>query len=163
MNLYEITEQYNNALNELLYNEEIPEEAAIDTIEMLEGELVAKGQNVAAFILNVSYDIEALKQHEASIAARRKSLESRQNWLRQYLLTNMLKSGITEIKATDNTFTVKLCAGKESVCIDDESKLDDRFFKIKKEVSKTLISESIKNGQEVLGAHLEKKPYITIK
>lgn len=163
MKLYEITDQYNSAINELLYNEDIPETAAIYTLEALEGELVAKGQGVAAFILNLNYDIETLKAHEKTIATKRKSLESKQEWLRSYLLTNMLKSGISEIKAVDGTFSVKLSAGREFICIDDESKIDDKYFIVKKEVSKTLIGAAIKEGEEVTGAHIERKPYITIK
>jgi hypothetical protein len=163
MKLYEITDQYNNALNELLYNEDIPQDAAIDTLEALEGELVAKGQNVAAFILNLNYDIETLKAHEKTIAAKRKAMESKQEWLREYLLTKMMKSGITEIKAIDGSFKVKFSEGRESVVIDNDELIDERFLKVKTEVSKSAIQEAIKNGEAVKGAHIEKKPYITIK
>ena len=73
MSLYHMTEQYRAALAELS-DADLPEEVVADTLEALEGELVQKGQAVAAFALNLGAEIEAIKaavkQQEIASAER---------------------------------------------------------------------------------------------
>ncbi len=163
MKLYQLADEYRQAL-EVLDDPELPEEVVRDTLEALQGGLVQKGQAVAAYALNLSAEIEALKAHEKRVAAKRKTLEGREEWLRGYLKSNMELCGINEIKAIDGTFTAKLGKGRPSVVIDNEKLLpdDSEFVRWKREVDKTAIAAAIKNGQEVPGAHLETRPTLRI-
>ena len=163
MSLYHMAENYRAALVELS-DPELPEEVVADTLEALEGELMQKGQAVAAFALNLAAEVEAVKAVEKRISDRRKALEKREQKLRDYLRENMEKAGITEIKAIDGSFTAKLAKGRPSVVIDDESLIpdDSEFVKWKREVSKTAIAEAIKAGQEVPGAHIEVRPSLRL-
>lgn len=163
MKLYQLADEYQQAL-EVLDDPELPEEVVRDTLEALQGGLVQKGQAVAAYALNLSAEIEALKAHEKRVAAKRKTLEGREEWLRGYLKSNMERCGINEIKAIDGTFTAKLGKGRPSVVIDNEKLLpdDSEFVRWKREVDKTAIAAAIKNGQEVPGAHLETRPTLRI-
>jgi hypothetical protein len=143
---------------------ELPEEVVRDTLEALQGGLVQKGQAVAAFALNLSAEIEALKAHEKRVAAKRKTLEAREAWMREYLKSNMERCGISEIKAIDGTFTAKLQKGRPSVVIDNEQLIpdDSDFVRWTRSVDKTAIAAAIKNGQEVPGAHIETRPALRI-
>lgn len=163
MKLYQLADEYQQAL-EVLDDPELPEEVVRDTLEALQGGLVQKGQAVAAYALNLSAEIEALKAHEKRVAAKRKALEGREEWLRGYLKSNMECCGINEIKAIDGTFTAKLGKGRPSVVIDDDKLIpdDSEFVRWKREVDKTAIAAAIKNGQEVPGAHLETRPTLRI-
>lgn len=163
MKLYQLADEYQQAL-EVLDDPELPEEAVRDTLEALQGGLVQKGQAVAAYALNLSAEIEALKAHEKRISAKRKTLEAREEWLRGYLKSNMERCSITEIKAIDGTFTAKLGKGRPSVVIDDEKLIpdDSEFVRWKREVDKTAIAAAIKAGQEVPGAHVETRPTLRI-
>lgn len=163
MSLYHMAEQYRTALAELT-DAELPEEVVADTLEALEGELIQKGQAVAAFTLNLQAEIDAIKAVEKRISDKRKSLEKREAHLRDYLRVNMEKAGITEIKAIDGSFTAKLQKGRPSVVIDDESLIpdDSEYIRWKREVNKTAIAAAIQAGAEVAGAHLETKPALRL-
>lgn len=163
MKLYQLADEYQQAL-EVLDDPELPEEVVRDTLEALQGGLVQKGQAVAAYALNLSAEIEALKAHEKRVAAKRKTLEAREAWFREYLKTNMERCGISEIKAIDGTFTAKLGKGRPSVVIDDEKLIpdDSEFVRWTRSVDKTAIAAAIKNGQEVPGAHVETRPSLRI-
>jgi len=163
MSLYHMTEQYQRALAELA-DADLPEEVVADTLEALEGELIQKGQAVAAFALNLVAEIEAVKAVEKRISDRRKALERRADGLREYLRTNMEKAGIGEIKAVDGTFTAKLGKGRPAVVIDDEALIadDSEFIRWRREVNKTAIAEALKAGEQVPGAHLETKPSLRL-
>lgn len=163
ISLYHMAEQYQQALI-ALSDPELPEEVVADTLEALEGELVQKGQAVAAFALNLGAEIEAIKAVEKRISERRKALEKREQRMRDYLRDNMERCGITEIKAVDGSFTAKLAKGRPSVVVDDESLIpdDSSYVRWKREVSKTAIAEAIKNGQDVPGAHIEIKPSLRL-
>lgn len=163
MSLYHMAEQYRTALAELT-DAELPEEVVADTLEALEGELIQKGQAVAAFTLNLQAEIDAIKAVEKRISDKRKSLEKREAHLRDYLRVNMEKAGITEIKAIDGSFTAKLQKGRPSVVIDDESLIpdDSEYVRWKREVNKTAIAAAIQAGAEVAGAHLETRPALRL-
>lgn len=163
MKLYQLADEYQQALN-VLDDPELPEEVVRDTLEALKGGLVQKGQAVAAFALNLAAEIEALKAHEKRVAAKRRSLEGREEWLRTYLKASMERCGISEIKAIDGTFTAKLGRGRPSVVIDDEKLIpdDSEFVRWTRSVDKTAIAAAIKAGQEVPGAHVETRPTLRI-
>jgi hypothetical protein len=164
MKLYEISEQYDSALNALLYAEDMPEDAIQDTLEALEGELMEKGKAVAAYTLNLAAEIDMIDAHIKAMQAKVKVLKSRDQWLRHYLKTNMLRVGITEIKANDGTFTAKIGKGRESIVIDDESLLPECCFEVKREASKTKIKMYMEDGLILDGAaHIERNPTLTIK
>jgi len=63
ISLYHMTEQYRQAMAELT-DANLPEEVVADTLEALEGELLQKGQAVAAFALNLGAEVEAIKAAE---------------------------------------------------------------------------------------------------
>ena len=161
MKLYEIAKEYEGALN-ALSEMDLTLEVVEDTLSAIKGEVVDKGRAVGAYILNLEADIGTLKEHESRIAARRKSLETRLNWLREYLRENMEKCGIKKIESP--FFTATLLPPKESVVIDDLSLIPPDYKRIKEEADKTLITKAIKDGYEVKGAHLAPgKPGIRIK
>jgi len=121
MKLYEITSQYNEALNTLstMVDEgSLPVEAMSDTLEAIGGELQEKAKNVGAWIKNLEIDAKALKEAEAAFAARRKSIQSRLDWAKEYLHSNMEKSGITEIDC--QLYSLKIQNNPPSVAITGE-------------------------------------------
>lgn len=164
ISLYHMTEEYRQALQELS-DADLPEDVVRDTLEALGGELIKKGEAVAAFALNIGAEIDAIKAVEKRISDRRKALEKRAENMREYLRTNMEKAGIGEIKAIDGSFTAKLGKGRPSVVIDDEDAIpdDSEYVRWSKAPNKTAIADAIKAGKEVPGAHLETKPTLTIR
>ena len=161
--LYQMVDEYREALAGLA-DMDLDDQTMADTLEGLQGELVVKGQNVAAFALNLEAEARAMKEAEQRIAKRRRALENKSKHLRDYLRINMERSGITEISANDKSFKVKLMKGRPSCVIDDESALPPDYIEEVKttKVDKRLITQAIKDGYEVPGAHLETKPALKI-
>lgn len=155
MKLYELTKDYSEFLA-VASNEEFDEQTIADTLEGIKGEIEEKGRNVAAYAQNLEADALAMKEAENRIAARRKAIERRIEWMKDYLRTNMEKCGITKIECPE--FSVTL--GKPSdVCeILDESLLPEDYVvtKVTKAPDKKLILKAIKDGFEVNGARIGK-------
>lgn len=162
LSLYHMTEDYRTALA-VLSESDIDEQTIADTLEGLKGELAIKAQNVAAFYLNLEAEAEAVKAAEKKMQERRKSLEKRVAQMKDYLLRNMVAAEIHEIKANDGSFRVRVMQGRESVVIEDEAKLPPDYLVAKYEPSKTLISQAIKDGYEVPGARIERKPSLRVE
>ena len=64
----------------------------------LGGELEDKAINVAKFFRNMEATADAIKIAEADMAKRRKALENRVKWLKNYIKENMEISGISDIE-----------------------------------------------------------------
>jgi len=163
MNLYQISNEFQEqALS--LSDLDLDETTLNDTLEGLIFPVEVKATNVAAFVLNLEADVSAIKQAEERLAARRQSIENRAKHLRQYLLTNMERCGITEITANDKTFAIKLKQNPESVKIDDEAVIPPDYFveKVSKSLDKTLVKKAIKDGAAVPGCHLERGTRLVI-
>ena len=163
--LYTVADRYLQDL-EKLSDLDLPEEVVRDTIEGLQGDMQEKCTNVAAFIRNTEALAEQIKQAEATMAARRKALENRADRIRQYLLENMLRTGITKIESP--WFKIALAKNPPSVVVDDEDTLKfahPEFVKVvtTESLDKAAIKEAIKAGQIVEGAHLVQSERVTIK
>ena len=132
MTLFEVTAEYNNALNDLYDLEQsgaIDSQTFLDTMQSLEGGLVDKAKRVGAYIRNTKAMAQQIKDAESNMAKRRKSLESHAKGLEDYLLNNMIESGITEINSP--WFDLKIKKTPAAVKIADNTKLPEEFLTIK--------------------------------
>lgn len=126
-----------------------------------------KGANVAAYILNMGAQLDAMTEHMLRIKERHEALANRQEKLREYLQANMKRTGITEIAANDGTFLVKLYIERDaSVEIYDEKQIPAQFLTTPKppepKPSKAEIGKALKAGQDVPGARIIKRDRLTI-
>lgn len=163
MHLYELTAEYRE-FQQLVESEEFDEKTIADTLESIQGEIKDKGRNVAAFLQNLEADVEALKAAESRIAARRRTIENRAEWLKEYLRSNMERCGISKIECPE--FVVTLGKPRDVCEIVNEDELPELYVKTKvtKSPDKTLILNAMKDGYNVPGARIGKsKPSLTIK
>ena len=65
-------------------------------------------------------------------------------------------------KVEVGTFKVSTRKSK-AVMISDDAKIDDRFYVIKKEISKTLIKEALDKGESIAGATMQENQSIQIR
>ena len=129
MKLYELANDYQRALIELPESG-FDEQTIADTLEGLEGALTIKAQNVAAYVLNLEAEIEAVKAVAKRISERAEILENRAKSLRNYLYVNMKRSGISEIKANDGSFTAKIRMNPPAVEIVPDVILPTEFIRL---------------------------------
>lgn len=161
--LYEIESRYHGALD-MLYDPEIPEDAVIDTLESIEGEMEMKAENYAAMIGSLEASAAAIKEAEQKQAARRKSLENKAARLRARLLDAMQAGGVPKFETP--RFRIAIRANPESVAVDDEAAIPNdykREIPSRFEPDKGLIRAALKEGFEVPGVHLIRTTRLEIK
>lgn len=124
--LYEIAETYRHAL-ETLGDMDLPEEVVKNTLEGLQGDLQAKGTNVAAFCLHLEAMAEAIKAAEGKMAHRRKVLSNRADNIREYLKTCMETAGIQKIESPH--FKLQIKKNPPKTVIDDEALIPTEFMR----------------------------------
>lgn len=160
MNLYEINNDLQNALLNLT-----DEDGAI--IEGMEGQIDSlfsakqdKLLNCAKYIKQQSAFIDMLKAEEKALQARRKTIENRNQWLIEYVKSNM------ELGEKAEDAQVKLSTRKTaSVNIIDFDSLPTEFVKVIPEeykADKIAIKKAFKSG-EVAGAELSESYNVSIK
>ena len=166
MNLYALTTQYEKAFLALA-DGEFDEETISDTLEGMEGELIEKAQNVMAYALNLEAEAESLKAIKERVAARQNAAENKVKWMKDYLSRNMAAAGITEIASIDGLFTIKLQIGRDEILVIDEpGQIPQslyRHIKESLEPDKSAIKKAIKSGEQIYGAHIEKKNRLVIE
>ena len=159
--LYQLTQDFRSQLDELF--DENGE--ATPAFEEFRVQLGNKINQVAAYVLNCESDADQCKQAIERIQARRKAYERKVERLKGYLAENMKVAGITEIKAVDSSFVVKLYPDRdESVQIDDGIAFPIERCNIKPpEPSKLKIKAAILAGEPIIGARIITKDRLVIK
>lgn len=117
MRLYELTEQY-QALQDMMYEPEVDEQTLKDTMEAVWGEIEEKADGYAKIILSMKADIAALQEEENRLYARRKRLEERSKYLKDFLEANMREVGKTKFKTTLFSFNIQKNGGLQPLVID---------------------------------------------
>ncbi len=164
LTLYEISNNYLQALDFLTDPElDLPIEAVNDTLEGLAGELEEKAVNVAKFMRNMETAAGAIKQAEEAMAKRRKALESRVKWLKDYLKANMEACGIGKIECP--FFKLAIQKNPEAVDVLDEEAIPKQFKEktVTWKIHKIEIKEAIQKGEKVPGAVLVNGTRLVIK
>lgn len=166
LTLYSITDRFLQAF-EALPDSGLDEATIFDTLESIEGELVEKGRAVAAFYLNLEAEADAVEAMANRLKERAKAARARTEAMRSYLLTNMQRAGITEIKAEDGTFTAKIKKNPPAVEIWAPEFIPEEFMRTPEPPppapSKSAIKEALAAGTEVPGARLTQSVRLDIK
>lgn len=126
-----------------------------------------KSASVVAYILNRDLELEAIDGVIAKLQKRKKSIVSRQDWLRTYLRDQMKRTGTTEISANDGSFKAKLLVERDaSVEIFEEGLLPADYMReipASYAPDKKLIKKALDDGFDVPGARIVKKDRLEIK
>jgi hypothetical protein len=161
--LYELAASH-RALADKLNDLDLDEQTISDTLESESGDLMEKGTNVAKVFRNMESFAAQIKEAEAQMAARRKSIEKRAESLKAYLKTNMEIAGISKIESP--WFVISIKQNPESVVIDAESEIPEDYLR---EIpatyapDKAMIKQAMKDGFNVPGVHLARSTRIEIK
>ncbi len=124
MILYEMRSEYSQALREM-------EEAGFDsetienTLGGLQVELADKIKNVAFYIRNTESEIVAIDSEIKRLSGMKKSRSNSADRLKEYLLENMVATGVT---VDDPIMPVKLAKCPPSLGAIDESKVPEIFW-----------------------------------
>ena len=162
MNLY--------TANELARLEQHVDEDGVINIEAFNQSQVAlrdKQLAVVAYLKNEVVKIDMLDNAIKELQARKKHMQTRHDWLKQYLLVNMQENGISEISALDSTFSAKIKTNPPKLIIDDAGKIPADLYVYPDapppHPNNELIKEKLKAGEVIEGARLEQGKRVDIK
>lgn len=164
LTLYEISQDYLQALDLFTDPEaDIPMEAALDTLEGIEGQLQDKAVNVAKFVQNLNATASAIKEAEQQMCRRRKAIENRAVWIKDYLKANMEAAGITKIESP--WFRLAIQKNPEAVEIFDEASLPDDFKTevVTVKIDKAAIKQAVRDGFEIPGVMMTRSTRLAIR
>ena len=153
MKLRDIAEQHNQ-LALMADNDELSADEVKDTFDLIEGAFNDKAVSLVAVTLNMGYDVKVIKDEIKRLQARVKSIESKQNSMRDYLKYNMQKSGISNIKCP--MFSITLAKGREIVEVNDSSLVPSDYVEIDvvEKVDKRKLLADLKEGKDIPGCSL---------
>jgi hypothetical protein len=161
ISLYKAADELAPLLDQIDDDGVISDELA-DALSIFEG----KGVAVIAYILNCEAQAQMINDAAEKMKARAKPFLNKSERLKQYLLDNMKRTGITNIESAE--FTAKLDLNRDkSVEVYEQALLPEKFLKQPKPVEpspdKIAIKKAIESGEEIQGARIIAKDRLTIK
>lgn len=159
MKLFELSQMYNDTLDEVTDNDELSPQIIDDVMTGIEADFKEKGVAVASYFKNMEVDIKAIKEAEADMKERRLAMEKKVSSLKKYLLDNMIRTEITKIECP--YFKISVRNNPISVQVLDESDIPDNF-KITKQVT-SIDKKSIKDAGGCPGVELVSGKSLQIK
>lgn len=137
--LYEMTGQYLEALDFLTDPANaVDQQTAVDTMEAMDGSIDEKMLNTARFILEMEHQSEGIKAAMDRMAARKKTLDNRAEWLKGYLKAAMEQTG--KNKVSDAFNALSLVKNRAHVVIEDPILIPEEY---KETVSELKINKKL--------------------
>lgn len=163
MNLYQISAEYQQILENLYDDEGNLNEQELIKFEENQVELNAKAVTIASYIKNLDAERKAIDEAKKQMADREKRYEKKISHMETYLKNNMERCGITKI--THPYFDINLKRCPPSVFIEDINLLPTEYFRYKTEISpdKVKIKEEFLNGVVIPGVTIKSNTRIVIK
>ena len=154
--LYKLAGAFCEIAQLLVDESDMPNEIINEILDAQSGEFSEKAWNVAAMVLQFDAEADMVRTAEKRMSARRKTLESRADWLRDYLLVQLIRTGTNELSSAE--FVVKVCDNPPRTIIDDEEAIPDDYKEEETVISikKAELRSAMLDGEIIPGAHLEK-------
>ncbi len=151
-NIYELTSNYDHLLN-MLYDEDVDEQAILDTLESIEGDIEDKADGYAKIIKELEMQSNARKIEAKRLMESARVLDNRIKMLKSNLFNCMKFTGKTKFTTNLFSFNIVKNGGKQPLTIDRD---------VPKEYTKTItendtdkIRKALENGENLPFAHLE--------
>lgn len=128
LSMYQMTEEWQNIF-EMLCDPEIPEEAVLDTIEMIEADMDIKADSYAKIMKSMDGDIAAIDGEIKRLQERKNSLRNRKNWLKSGLENMMRTTGRTKFKTALFSFNIQKNGGSVPVILDPDMPVPAEWLK----------------------------------
>lgn len=162
MNLYELTEQMQNAIDSLIVDEETGEVTGFEAVDALDAEFEDKAEAYALTIKNLLAFSGSAKEEADKLNTRAKAAKNKADRLKEHLALSMNAVGKTKIETARAALSFRKST---QVQILDSEKLPDELCKIvtERKPDKTEIGKILKSGKPVPGAELETRMNLQVK
>lgn len=117
--LYEIADIYRS----ILEDEELSgdPESLQDTLDAVKGEIEVKVDNIGKYLIQMECDLLGLKEFEKRVTDKRRAMENKIQWLKDYTKRNLEASKIDKLQTDNVKFSIRKAAPR--VIIYDENKV----------------------------------------
>lgn len=148
--LYELSEQYRNLIA-YTDTDDLTEQSVKDRLQCITEQLNNKAENIGKLIMEINSESDVIQKEIERLVNRKRIAENKADWLKSYILTEMLSSGIKKIEGQILTLSVR--DSPPSVTVLDHTLIPEQYFRIipeTKEVNKKAILENFKKNGEIL-------------
>lgn len=123
--------------------------------DMIEGEtdLLAIRDWAIGKYLNEKTFVEAIKTRIDDIAARKTAAEKRMDKMKLIITDCMNATGEKSYRGAEATISITV--QKPKLIVTDESRIPEKFWKVKREINKTDINKAFAEGEEIPGTALD--------
>lgn len=164
LTLFQIAAEYRH-ITDVLMDSGVDEQTLKDTLEGEAWPLETKAQNYGFVIRNLQASAAAIKEAEAQMAARRKSLENRATYMLERLKTGMEIAGVSKLECP--YFAISIKKNPPSVDIFEPAIVPAEYMKTPEPPppapDKTAIKAAIQAGRDVPGAMLAQGTRLDIR
>jgi outer membrane murein-binding lipoprotein Lpp len=162
LKLYELSDDYLEAMEALAEIDDLPPDAIANTLEGLAGAWEDKALNVARYVRNLEAEAEAIVDARDRMERRAKAASRQAARLKSYLKAELERTGLMP-KAPD--LALRLQNNPPSVVIDDPARIPKTYLRTETVTSilKAEIGAALKAGKRVRGAHLEQSTRLVIR
>lgn len=164
--LYDHTSEFVQIKQALEDDPDIDGPAIENLLQEISGQIEDKIRGAAAVIDEWALEKEAAEILRKRIQSRERAISNRIDRLKSWLLFNMERGGITQIKAVDHSLRVSIRKPPPHVVIDDEDAIPDSYKSTEVKINKAAIRADLRQNSvtEIPGARLQDgELYITIK
>lgn len=159
--LYELTNDYLTLLD-MAEDPDIDEQALIDTMEGIEGEIEIKADGYAKVMKQLEATSANLEYEEKRLMNRRKTIDRNIKRMKQALQDAMVATGKPKFKTDLFSFTIR--KNPASVVIDRETCIPPEFLIPQDpKIDKKAIKAAIDRGDDITFAHLEQGESLIIR
>lgn len=159
--LYELTDDY-LALLEMAEDPDMDEQALMDTMEGIEGEIEIKAEGYAKIIRMLEGDAAACDAESKRLRNKKQAIERNIDRMKKALQYSMVQTGKTKFKTALFSFGIQ--KNPASVVIDHAGKVPASYWIPQPpELDKKAIKAYIKENGDVDWAHLEQTESLRIR
>lgn len=160
--LYELTADF-KAVAQRLEEMELDAETIRDTLDGYSADFDNKVIAIASLIRNLDATSTSIKEAETQMETRRKAMERKADWLREYVINNMKAIGKDEINCP--LFSIKVRTNRPSVVV-----ADDAYIPVAYQVQKFVVTpdkkallKALESGEKLEGVSLVCSNTLSIK
>lgn len=151
--LYELKDEF-RALYELAATDD-DEQAFLDTLEALRGELQSKASGYVHVIKQLEMEADECSKVIDAFKHKKEVRSNHVKRMKEALIEAMDAAGVEQLPAGEYTLKIAKNGGLQPLKIDGE--VPDNFTKIKIEPDNDLIRKALNDGEELGFAHLEER------
>ncbi len=162
MKLYDITKNM-QGIEQMLADGVEPEQLQ-DALGDINEVFQEKAEHILYLMQNMASDVESYKAEESRLAKRRKVAENQMSSIKEYLIMNMINSGITKLDNGVIKASITKPRAMLLITADDRVPAEYKKVSVSSVIDKKQLLAALKDGEEIDGCEIgQSKTGLSIK